>query len=122
MLTCSCTMAGTIACKSCSNYIKGFGSPVPVVTYSHVDWNTFIPIVYPVSDRNIQLVLDGYDTERYELVEKKDWKINELKRNIDKKMLDVQTFQGLLISNEKSINQLSKELEDLKKELKELEE
>ena len=63
----------------------------------------------------------GYDSDRYELVEKKDWKINNLKKelkeiedNIEQKKLEIESCNIF-------IEQYEKDLEAINSKLKELE-
>ena len=63
-MDCNCTLLGSWACQYCPEYNKEFWT-----NYKIVNWTP--------------IVLEGYDTERYELVEKKEWKINKIKENIE---------------------------------------
>ena len=70
-------------------------------------------------------IKDGwyYDSDRYELVEKKDWKVNNLKEQIEKnkKLLRhnsdlINYYQDLETEYANKILKLEKELKELEKE------
>ena len=109
MLVCNCTLAGTLACKSCPEYIRYFGTELPSYTYKIYDWEELLKLA------------KNYDSDRYELVEKKDWKINNLKKelkeiedNIEQKKLEIESCNIF-------IEQYEKDLEAINSKLKELE-
>lgn len=65
----------------------------------------------------------SYDEDRYELIEKKDWKINNLKEKIKgvKEALEnnkksFKFYQDLITMNSERIEELNKELKELEKE------
>ena len=64
-----------------------------------------------------------YDSNRYELVEKKDWKINNLKERIkgveealENNKKSLKFYQDLITMNLERINELKMELKELEKE------
>ena len=70
-------------------------------------------------------IKDGlyYDSDRYELVEKKDWKINNLKEQIkgveealENNKKSLKFYQDLITMNLERIDELKKELKELEKE------
>ena len=113
MLTCNCTLAGTLTCKSCPEYIKYFGTS----NIRHDSISEFINRINKYVGPNGVV----YSSDRYELVEKKDWKINNLKKelkeiedNIEQKKLEIESCNIF-------IEQYEKDLEAINSKLKELE-
>ena len=79
-------------------------------------------LYYYWADENSEIT-PIYDSDRYELVEKKDWKISNLKEQIRQeeniKTSCMEQIRGLLLTMKHSkdvIENLTKELEELKKE------
>ena len=85
-----------------------------------------MPILYYHVDPNNSWTFSTtpiYDKDRYELVEKKEWKVNNLKEQIRQeeniKTSCMEQIRGLLLTMKHSkdvIENLNKELEELEKE------
>jgi peptidoglycan hydrolase CwlO-like protein len=102
---CYCTLAGTKSCEKCPNN-----------TWS--DWVS--------GGWNLQKWVEtwngtSYDTNRYELVEKKDWKLNQLKKELESANLK-STYLSKGIDNDlDKLKEYQKEIDSLEKEIKDLE-
>jgi len=105
MLTCSCSLAGTAACLNCSNYISVFGH---TWDWGNIEWS------YPRQSVT-------YDTDKYELVEKKDWKLNQLKKVLEEKKNDLEQAERDLKLQKGIISLVNQDIEEIERQLKELE-
>ena len=79
-------------------------------------------LYYYWADENSEIT-PIYDSNRYELVEKKDWKINNLKEQIkgveealENNKKSLKFYQDLITMNLERIVELKKELKELEKE------
>ena len=102
MLSCNCTLCYTNpnACKNCATYIQYYSTDLTTKPYEwYIYWGD---------------ILKPFDSDKYELVEKKDWKINQLKEQIAEQKRHSDNLYKY------TIKQLSI-LEDLKRKLEELE-
>ena len=104
MLTCNCTLcySNPNACQKCPN-------------------NTWRDLVWTASDWDVQWV-NVYDHNRYELVEKKDWKLNQLKDNLigtkeyaDHLSKEIDAKIARLAEYQKDIDTLEEQIKDLEK-------
>ena len=65
--------------------------------------------------------ISAYNSDRYELVEKKDWKLNQLKKELSYEK-DVLKYQSDFIDEKISkLAERQKEIDSLEKQIKELE-
>jgi peptidoglycan hydrolase CwlO-like protein len=117
MLICNCTLCYTNpdSCKTCSAYIKEFGNNSSEWEWKTDWWNIYFP-------KTVDVKLN-YDSDRYELVEKKDWKVNNLKEKIkgieealENNKKSLKFYQDLITMNLERIEELNKELKELEKE------
>ena len=109
-MICNCSLAGTAACRNCNVYLMYYDTSLPKIEYKPYEWFTYWADI-----------LKPLDSDRYELVEKKDWKINNLKKelkeiedNIEQKKLEIESCNIF-------IEQYEKDLEVVNSKLKELE-
>ena len=118
MLICNCTLPYTNpeACKSCSSYLKEYTGMANDWNDWLKDWNRY---TYPVT----LTWSSDYDKDRYELVEKKDWKIKDTEKRLEhtKSLMrsnsdEITRLQYLETEYAKEWNLLEKELKELKKE------
>lgn len=65
-------------------------------------------------------IIPVYDANRYELVEKKDWKITNLKEQIDVYKKEEKDYEEMMLYYSKLIRNCRVEIENLSKELEEL--
>lgn len=63
-----------------------------------------------------------YDSERYELVEKKDWKLNQLKKQLEEKKQSTEYYSKVIDKEINYLAELNKEIEQLESEINQLEE
>ena len=115
MLMCNCTLCynNPDACKSCSVYLKEFGNTETKWVWDSEWWNIYFP--------NTIDIKPTYNPETHELVEKKEAKIKRLTQEIQdaKELLEAKSkfFDDEILK----MKQLSAEIEELEKELKEAE-
>ena len=105
MLVCNCTLA-VADCVNCSVYKNYYGTS----NIRHDYISEFINRINKYVGPNGVV----YSSDRYEIVEKKDWKINNLKQQSEKKSKLYEERHAQAI-------ELKEDLELLKRELKELE-
>lgn len=110
MLICNCTLAGTLACRNCSEYIKYFGTS-PEVHY----YQTELP-QQPLT----WYYTNSYDSDRYELVEKKDWKINQLEERLNSSKKELEGCNAEIQYNMIRKGNILISIDEIEKELKEL--
>ena len=114
MLICNCSLCydNPDACKSCSAYIKEFSNVEVKLTKTH----DIVKYYFGVDP-----YLPIYNPETHELVEKKDAKVKRLTQEIQdaKELLEAKSkfFDDEILK----MKQLSVEIEELEKELKEAE-
>ena len=106
MLVCNCTLGidNPEACKRCSAYIAEYGK---LTTTEFTDYNWWYSLEK----------LNTYNPETHELVEKKDAKINRLKKEVEElqRLLD---FESKVIDERiSSLAERKLELDKLKDEL-----
>jgi hypothetical protein len=120
MKSCNCTLAGTAACSSCSSNNLIWTAP---------DWSVFNTedFKYPEWLTNY-FDINVYDPEKYDLVEKKDYKIKKLKEDIEttKKFIgdtnaSYNYYADKITEYLTKKDKLTKELKQLEQELQELE-
>lgn len=104
MLICNCTLVGTLACQSCSNYIKYFG-------YSWGNSNGW----------TTTYKLHTYNPETHELIEKKDAKVERIKKNIEELLVELGAKSKEVDEEISKMEKMKETIEGLNKELKELE-
>ena len=63
-----------------------------------------------------------FDSERYELVEKKDWKLNQLKKQLEEKKQSTEYYSKVIDKEINYLAELNKEIEQLESEINQLEE
>ena len=113
MLICNCTLAGTNTCRYCSEYIKEFGGNN--TNYTNY-WNIGEWINYGKLE-----ILPTYNPETHELVEKKDWKIKDLKLRLEVAKENFRKNGKEITRLQYLENDYAKAITDLEKEIKELE-
>ena len=103
MFICNCTLASPSKCFNCKNYSTSF-----FYGTSSENWFKYMGEVL------------GFDSDRYELVEKKDWKINQLRKEIDKlkkekemQLESMEIYRKNAVGIEQELNKLTRELIDL---------
>jgi hypothetical protein len=124
MLTCNCTLTGTIACNYCSNLTKSF-------TELHDDWlNNFqvesdwhkslTEITNEITNKlnNMKLV----DESKFDITEKKNAKIARLKLELENYNNSKDTIKAVLDIYGADLKHKVKRIDEITKELKELEE
>ena len=63
-----------------------------------------------------------YNSEKYELVEKKDWKLNQLKKQLEEKKQSTEYYSKVIDKEINYLAELNKEIEQLESEINQLEE
>ena len=104
MFICNCTLASPSKCFNCKNYSTSF-----FYGTSSENWFKYMGEVL------------GFDSDRYELVEKKDWKINDLKLRLEHTKTLFKENGNEITRLQKLENEYAKHMMELEKELKELE-
>lgn len=92
-MNCNCSLAGTIACTRCH-----LNPWIDIVVGPTITWYS----TYPT-----------YNEDRYELVEKKDWKINQLKVDIENKKRTINDREHQLVEMKEDLELLEIELKKL---------
>ena len=64
----------------------------------------------------------GVNLDRYELVEKKDWKLNQLKKQLEEKKQSTEYYSKVIDKEINYLAELNKEIEQLESEINQLEE
>lgn len=123
MFVCSCTLASPDTCFNCKNYSSSF-------LYGTSRELKFINLAKilggEIQDpKNIEKYYSPngvvYSSDRYELVEKKDWKLNQLKKKLEEKKQSTDYYSKVIDKEIALLAEYQKEVEDLEKEIKELE-
>ena len=65
---------------------------------------------------------DSFISDRYELVEKKDWKLNQLKKQLEEKKQSTEYYSKVIDKEINYLAELNKEIEQLESEINQLEE
>ena len=115
MLACNCTLVGSDACKACSNFIKEFKT----------EWEKYNDIWYWTYGQFLDstpTINYPFISERYELVEKKDWKLNQLKKQLEEKKQSSEYYSKVIDKEINYLAELNKEIEQLESEINQLEE
>ena len=115
MFVCSCTLASPDACFNCKNYSSSF-------LYGTSRELKFINLAKilggEIQDpKNIEKYYGPngvvYSSDRYELVEKKDWKLNQLKLELEDKKNKINSHNHIVIELQEDIDSLEREIKDL---------
>ena len=110
MFTCVCSLAGTKACENCSAFLMYYDTSLPKIEYKPYEWYTYWTDI-----------LKPFDSDRYELVEKKDWKIKQLKEEIAYYKMRLKEEDALRVQSYERESKLRLEHVKALDELKELE-
>ena len=105
MFICNCTLASPTKCINCKNYSSSF--------------------YYGTSSENLFKYMGevlGVNLDRYELVEKKDWKLNQLKKQLEEKKQSTEYYSKVIDKEINYLAELNKEIEQLESEINQLEE
>ena len=105
MLICNCTLASPTKCFNCKNYSSSF-----YYGTSSENWFKYMGEVL------------GVNFDRYELVEKKDWKLNQLKKQLEEKKQSTEYYSKVIDKEINYLAELNKEIEQLESEINQLEE
>ena len=104
---CWCSLAGSAACKNCSNNPNRETS----------GWITTDGIT-----TKYWYTTPWFDSDKYELVEKKDWKLNNLKKELTKLQDTLKEYKdlekyyaNLAVTMEEKINNVESEIKELEK-------
>lgn len=115
---CWCTLGNTEACKVCPNNPDRKTNEW-ITTTDNFDlkkwideWNkTYSMPLYPY-----------YDSDKYELVEKKDYRLNQLEKQLEEKKQSSEYYSKVIDKEISYLAELNKEIEQLKSEIDQLEE
>lgn len=105
MFMCNCTLASPTKCFNCKNYSSSF-----YYGTSSENWFKYMGEVL------------GVNLDRYELVEKKDWKLNQLKKQLEEKKQSTEYYSKVIDKEINYLAELNKEIEQLESEINQLEE
>ena len=106
MMMCNCSLAGTSACENCTYYKMYSGVDIPYITGISYGYR----------------IIPYYDSDKYELVEKKDWKLNQLKKQLEEKKQSTEYYSKVIDKEINYLAELNKEIEQLESEINQLEE
>ena len=122
MLICNCTLCydNPNACKTCSNYIKEYG----VELESSIKEQNKLKKIFELLKECTYYGPNGviYSSDRYELVEKKDWKIKDLEKRIGECKDELTIRDSLILDLSSKNTETNAKLKELEEELKKLKE
>ena len=107
MFVCNCTLASPSRCFECKNYSSSF-----FYGTSYQNWFKYMNEVLGA----------GVDLDRYELVEKKDWKIKDLEKRIGECKEELTIRDSLILDLSFKNTETNTKLKELEEELKKLKE
>ena len=106
IVSCNCSLAGTESCKSCSGNIEDFFKGALTTSTFNLNedwWKSYI------------------DTRKYDVIEKKEYKIERLKQELEEAKRNLKTHEDYVKVYQEYVLKSRDQVKEIEKELKELE-